>query len=99
MKNKKENEKLRVLQYCDLSAGEEWRLRLIANLLLQVNGSLETDELNELGFQINHFLEMKIALDHLFWERPVSGNVMTKERLSSEIKIIKQKFNTKELYE
>ncbi len=87
--NKKMNKSKSVIseiEYCDFSSNEESRLHLIANLLLQSNSGLEANHLNEIGFQIRRFLEIKAVLDHLIWDREIPESLMSAARLRLEVR-------------
>lgn len=90
MKNKKE---LNLIKFFDLSSSEEWRLRLLANLLLETNGNLEAPLIRELGNEIIRFLEFKIVLEHVFLKRTVPTSVMPREQLNKEAKNLEIKMN------
>lgn len=87
----KNNKELNLIKFFDLSSCEEWRLRLLANLLLETSGNLEAPLIRELGNEIVRFLEYRIVLEHVFLGRNIPKTVMTKEQLGEMIMSVKHK--------
>ena len=83
------DEKEKIVQYCDLSSGEELTLRLLGNLLIQSSEGLEAADVRELGFILKSFLDQKLFLDHLFWGRAVPESLCSKIEIKKKIHLFK----------
>lgn len=64
-------------------------MKLISSLLLKVNDSLEESELQALGEVMFSYLNNKIVLDHVFWDRPLTLCGFDDEELEQAIIRIK----------
>lgn len=90
MKTKKiEKEDLNILKYYDLSSSEESKMRLIANLLIQVSEGLSPSDAAEIGHQICSFLEKKVIFEHFFLGRTFPQHLMSKQQFVSKVASLK----------
>lgn len=102
MKSKKQNtssresEDKKSVQYCDLATGEDLKLRLIANLLLQAGDALEADDAQEIGSTIRAYLNKRILLDHFFWGRVIPAKHLPEQEKLKELARIELWINTNE---
>lgn len=102
MKAKKQNtssknrDDLKSIQYCDLATGEDLKLRLIANLLLQAGVSLEADDAQEIGNTIRDYINKRMLLDHYFWGRAIPEKYLSEHEKLKELSRIELWINTNE---
>ncbi len=85
------NEKAKIVQYCDLSSGEELTLRLLSNLLVQTSEGLEAADVREVGFLLKSFLDQKLFLDHFFWGREIPESLCSKIEIRKKIRLFELK--------
>lgn len=80
-----ENGQARVI-YLDLSADEDFSLRLIANLLSLLGGeeTLSSKDSHSLSALLIHYLNRKIVREHVFFDRPLFECTFTEESIRRE---------------
>lgn len=61
------------MKFLDASVKDDSDLRLLGNLLKACSHNLLDDSsLQDIGFKIIEYLDLKIVKDHIFWGRPLT---------------------------